>query len=125
MFRVSHQTKRMNSYRFYRDEIGWFVDLPEWEGTKSDLQMVMGADMFLDILAQGENEVYVTLSTEPFEYCGVLDYIFPGRLEGPELGEGAWYSLREYMGLDFNLKMWLCDVTKFVFGDFPKQIYFK
>jgi hypothetical protein len=115
----------MNSYRFYRDEIGWFVDLPEWEGTKSDLQMVMGADTFLDILSQGENEVYVTLSTEPFEYCGVLDYIFLGRLEGPELGEGAWYSLREYMGLDFNLKMWLCDVTKFVFGDFPKQIYFK
>lgn len=115
----------MRSYRFYRDEFGWFVDLPEWEGTKSDLEMVMGADTFLDILAQGENEVYVTLSTEPFEYCGVLDYLHKGRLEGPELGEGAWYSLKEHMGLDFKLKMWLCDVTKFVFGDFPKQIYFK
>ena len=82
-------------------------------------------DIFCDILSQGESEVYVTLSTKPFEYCGTLEFLNLGRLEGFELGEGAWYSLKEHMGLPFNLKMWLCDVTKFVFGDFPKQIYFK
>lgn len=115
----------MRNFKFYRDEFGWFVDLPEWEGTKSDLQMVMGADTFLDILAQSENEVHVILSTTPFDYCETLEFLHIGRLEGPEFGEGAWYSMRNYMGLDFNLKMWLCDVTKFVFGDFPKIIYFK
>jgi hypothetical protein len=30
----------------------------------------------------------------------------------------------EYMGVDYELTMWLCDVTKFVFGEFPKNIYF-
>ena len=115
----------MRSYRFYKDEYGWFVDLPEWEGEVWDLQMVMGADTFLDILSQGENEVYVTLSKTPFNGCETLYYQHDGRLEGPEYGEGAWYFLNEYVGLPMTLKMWLCDVTKFVFGEFPTKIYFK
>ena len=115
----------MRNYRFYRDEVGWFVDLPEWEGEIWELQMVSGADTFLDILSQGENEVFVTLSTEPFQNCEELSFLHLGAIEGPEIGTGAWYILNQYMGIDFNLKMWLCDVTKFVFGDFPKKIYFK
>lgn len=31
--------------------------------------------------------------------------------------------LESYKGIQINLEMWLCDVTKFVFGDFPKSIY--
>jgi len=42
-----------------------------------------------------------------------------------ELGEGAWYKMIGYMGLDYELTMWLCDVTKFVFDEFPKNIYFQ
>ena len=115
----------MRIYRFYKDEYGWFIDLPGWEGEKSDLQMVMGADDFLDLLAQGESDVYVTLSTEPFDGCETLELLCLGRLEGPELGEGAWYILDEYVDLPFGLRMWLCDVTKFVFGEFPSKIYFR
>lgn len=115
----------MRTYRFYKDEYGWFVDLPEWEGDVWDLQMVMGADVFLDLLSQGETEVFVTLSEKEFEGCEVLEMTHLGRLEGPEYGSGAWYILEEYAGLRFDLSMWLCDVTKFVFGDFPTKIYFK
>ena len=115
----------MKSYRFYKDEYGWFIDLPEWEGEKSDLQMVMGADVFCDMLSQGKNEVVITLSTEPFDGCDQLDFLYLGRLEGPEYGEGAWYELERYADVQLNVTMWLCDVTKYVFGDFPKQIYFK
>jgi hypothetical protein len=115
----------MRTFRFYKNTIGWFVDLPEWTGEQWELQMVMGADIFLDILTQGEEEIYLTLSVEPFEGSYELNFLHLGNLEGPEYGEGAWYSMRQYMGLDFNLKMWLCDVTKFIFGDFPKTIYFR
>lgn len=115
----------MRQFKFYKNEYGWFVDLPEWEGEVWDLQMVMGADIFCDLLAQGNSEIFVTLSTEPFEGCDTLEMLFLGRLEGPELGEGAWYFLDEYVGLPYSLKMWLCDVTKFVFGSFPSKIYFK
>jgi hypothetical protein len=115
----------MKQYRFYKDDIGWFVDLPEWTGEKGELQMVCGADTFCDILSQGENEIHVTLSTEPFNGCDVLDFLYLGRIEGPEMGSGAWYILDHYADLPFGLTMWLCDVTKFVFGDFPSKIYFK
>jgi hypothetical protein len=115
----------VRSFKFYKNEHGWFVDLPEWEGEVWDLQMVMGADTFLDILSQGEEVVHVTLSTTPFEGCEILHYQYQGRLEGPEYGEGAWYFLNEYIGMSMTLEVWLCDVTKFVFGDFPIKIYFK
>ena len=114
------------NFRFYRvPETGrWYVDLPEWEGEVADLEMVMGADTFLDILAQGEDQVFVTLSVVPEEGDDKLVLIEPGKLEGPEMGEGAWYKLESYRGIEYGLSMWLCDVTTFVFGYFPKEIYF-
>lgn len=115
----------MKNYRFYKDDFGWFIDLPEWDGERWDLQMVAGADTFLDLLSQGESEVFVTLSEKPFDDCESLEFEHYGRLEAWELGEGAWYKLYSYQGQSYDLSMWLCDVTKFVFGDFPDRIYFK
>lgn len=115
----------MRTFKFYKDTEGWFVDLPEWEGEKWELQMVSGADTFLDILSQGETEVYVVLSKEDFDGANVLHFQELGRLEGPEMGSGAWYFLNEYNGISYTLKMWLCHVTTFVFGDYPNKIYFK
>lgn len=113
-------------FRFYKEPSGeWYIDLPEWEGTKADLQMVSGADTFLDILAEGESEIFVVLSKEYFEQSYFLEMKSLGRIEGWELGEGAWYKLISYRGIEFpDLDIWLCDVTKFVFGKFPKRIYF-
>jgi hypothetical protein len=115
----------MRSFKFYKDPEGWFVDLPEWMGSKSDLQMVAGADSFLDILSQGSDEVWVCLSQTPIRDSDKLVFVKPGDLESWELGEGAWYIMDTYQGIEYNIQMWLCDVTKFVFGDFPKIIYFK
>jgi hypothetical protein len=112
-------------FKFYNDEAGWFVDLPEWEGSKADLQMVSGADTFLDILSQGDTTVYVTLSDEDFDGADFMEFLYLGRLENWELGEGAWYRMGKYMGIRYDIDMWLCDVTKFVFGGFPATIYFK
>ena len=114
----------MKGYRFYKDEYGWFIDLPEWKGDKMDLQMVRGADKFLDIVAQDKIEIHMHLSRMPFDGSNTLHYQHEGLLEGPEYGEGAWYFLNEYNGVGYSLQLWLCDVTKFVFGDFPAKIYF-
>ena len=115
----------MRTFRFYKENTGrWYVDLPEWEGDKSELEMVAGADLFLDILAQDDGEVNVILSTEEFSGADTLKLIGLGNLEGWEMGEGAWYRLVSYLGIDYELSMWLCNVTKFVFGEFPKNIYF-
>lgn len=113
----------MRTFFFYRDEDGWFVDLPEWEGDKEELQMVAGADHFLDILSQGEDGVHVTLSEEPFSNADALTLLHLGSTPG--LGSGAVYALNSYNNISYDFPMWLCDVTKFVFGKFPDMIYFR
>jgi hypothetical protein len=112
-------------FKFEKELDGWFVDLPEWEGSKADLQMVMGADTFLEILCEGEWNVWLTLSTEPFDGCNTLELLHYG-IEPSEVDveEGAWYKLTSYRGIEFDLDMWLCEVTRFVFGNLPQKIYF-
>ncbi len=37
----------MRTFKFYKTEVGrWYVDLPEWEGSVDELEMVAGADLF-------------------------------------------------------------------------------
>jgi hypothetical protein len=119
---LSEGTNKVNmirEFKFYKDEGGWFVDLPEWEGTKADLAMVSGADTMLDIISQGDNDIQVLLSTEEFDGSNRLEFL----RESPEVGEGSWYLMKTYKGIEYDLELWLCDVTIFVFGEFPKNIY--
>jgi len=113
-------------FKFEKELDGWFVDLPEWEGSKADLQMVMGADTFLDLLCEGEWVVWMTLSDEPFNGCNTLELMHYGCSEPTTNDEelGAWYKLNSYRGIEFDLEMWLCEVTRFVFGSLPNKIYF-
>lgn len=125
MVKTNNGTIMRRTFKFYKTEVGrWYVDLPEWEGSVDELEMVAGADLFLELLSQGEETVFLTLSTVPFEGSEILEMKYLGTLEGWEMGAGAWYKLVSYMGLEYKLDMWLCDVTKFVFGSFPENIYF-
>jgi len=106
--------------RFYQDpDTRWYVDLPAWPGAKADLEMVAGADTMLEYMSEGTGEVHLYLSTDPFEGADELKL----RELAFELGNGAFYLLKSYKGIEINLDMWLCDVTKWVFGDFPKSIF--
>ena len=109
----------LRQFKFYKDEGTWYVDLPEWEGSRADLAMVSGADTMLDIISQGENDIKVLLSTEDFDGSNKLELL----RDAPEIGEGSWYLMKTYKGIEYNLELWLCDVTIFVFGEFPKHIY--
>ncbi len=110
----------MRTFKFYKENTNrWYVDLPQWEGEKDELEMVSGADTFLEILSQGEQMVNVTLSTITFDGSNVLEL----KREDENIG-GGWYQLLEYVGIPYELEMWLCEVTRFVFGELPKKIYF-
>lgn len=107
----------MRNFRFQKDINGrWFIVLPEWEGEHDELEMVMGADTMLDIIAQGNDDVHLTLSIEPFEN---YDYILTLK---EEIYEGGTYDLK---GRYVSFEIWLCHVTKFVFGEMPKTLYIK
>lgn len=110
----------ITTYRFYKTKDGsWFIDLPEWTGPPGELQMVAGADDFLDELSAGKDEVSIEISPTPVEGFDTLE------LQSEQTYGGADYVLKNYQNQPVNKKMWLCDVTKFIFNNFPEAIYFK
>jgi hypothetical protein len=114
----------MKKYRFVREGMGWYIDLPEYlsqGGNKSDLEMVSGADTMLDIIAGEMSEVTLLIHTEPFEGA---DELLLTELCDTILG-GGYYHIMQFENKEVNKDLWLCDVTRFVFGDIPKKIYLK
>lgn len=108
----------MREFKFYKDQNNrWYIDLPEWDGYKEDLEMVCGADLMLDIAAQGEGHAYLTISTEELDSPR-----FVLKFNKEDMG-GAWYYLKSDL---YEFELWLCYVTKFVFdGTLPKTLYLK
>lgn len=111
----------MDNYRFYKEGNNWYVDLPNWEGAKSDLLMIGGADTMLDIMSNNGTEVFTIISEQNFEGADTLKF---NKL-ADDVGEGAYYILEKFEGATHNLSVFLCDVTLFVFGKFPETIYIK
>lgn len=115
----------IKKHSFHRTNQGrWYIDLPGWTGPKSDLEMVAGADDLLDVISSNKSSVTLLMSDEPFdgsERIWRLDL----RRELPSPYGGADYLLDNYNDELINHELWLCHVTKFVFGHFPNTIYFK
>lgn len=109
-------------HRFYKDNTGWYIDLPNWPFSKSALAMVCGADTLLDTLSNQGDEVTLKIKTKPFD--GQDNWIKRTELLG--LTKGANYKGGS-SGLveNGNNQLWLCPVTLYVFGRYPEEIYFK
>lgn len=106
--------------KFYKEaDERWYVELPEWEGSKADLEMVAGADTMLNYMAEGEDKVYLYLSVNYFNGCDTLEFV----RFATEIDNGAHYVMKRYAGIEFNLDVWICDVCRFVFGRMPMEIY--
>jgi hypothetical protein len=108
-------------YKFYKTEQNrWYIDLPEWNGIQADLEMVAGADTMLDELSNNDNEIILNISDNYSDKDNWKDYIMLERWKKYSQleGGGAEYKWGDKI-------IWLCDVTKFVFGEFPKYIIFK
>jgi hypothetical protein len=108
-------------YTFYKTEDSrWYIDLPTWKGSIADLEMVAGADVMLDILSGNKNILTIDLSDS---YKDKEKWDKPVILELHEKHTGLTGGGATYMWGDE--KIWLCDVTKFVFdGHFPHFIVF-
>jgi len=104
--------------KFNKEADRWYIDLPDWTGTKGELEMVAGADTLLDELdLDKDNVVNLKVSTKMFEGASIkLSKLL-------NCFGGATYLTRSS---NFNKPVWLCAVTKYVFdGQLPKRIYVK
>lgn len=106
--------------RFYREGASWYVDLPEWQGFKGALAMVAGADEALALLADHRGEVTLDVSNNPDIYhAWKLSYkVYVAESVKDSYGDYIVHGLNEK-------KIWLCSVLTFVFGGYPKYLYFK
>jgi len=111
-------------YRFYKNSTGWFVDLPNYPFSKAHLAMVKGADVLLEQLAEGKNEVWFEASTQPIpEYTDVLDRVKKLGITKGAIYKGNLIKINHKILEENNL--WLYPVTLFVFQRYPKKIYYK
>jgi len=114
----------MKRHRFIREGIRWFIDVPEYleqGGARADLEIVSGADIMLDIIAGKENEITLELDTAPFPDA---EELILTELGDPRLGAG-YYHMKQFENKEIDKYLWLCDVTRFVFGDIPEKIYLR
>jgi hypothetical protein len=103
-------------FDFYFDHDNrWYVDLPSWPGEKEELEMVMGADLLLDILSDGsydpQKRTRVRFTEFSFEGSSCLTHTGDGYYDND-----AWHG---------PSTVWLCHVTEFVFGYYPDKIYYR
>lgn len=95
----------------------WFAEVPGWTGDRDELEMVCGADIMLDIIAQGRLQVRLKISETPMDDTRFILTL------NREDGGGGWYDLT---GEDMNFEVWLCHVTKFVFdGRLPEKLFIR
>lgn len=108
---------RGSKLSFQKEPSGrWYIVLPWWLGPKAALEMVQGADTFLDCLSQGANVITIEVSTrEKSGYEPIIKYM-------DDYVDGAYY---ETVTGDKMHRMWLCGVTDYVFGTMPKTIWYK
>jgi hypothetical protein len=102
--------------RFYKEQGGWFADVPNWPGPKAALAMVWGADTFLDYLSHGQGEVTLTVSDQEIQGWSKLDWVCDH-----QNGDGAHYVTSK---AGRRHVLWLCAVTEFVMGKMPREIWF-
>ena len=93
--------------------------------------MVDGADTFLDHVAQGKTRITLQISTQPFPGWEARMYKIRKGLNQSLLqilghapvDYGAYYSVTQLNGQPHDHQLWLSHVAKYVFGNYPDQIY--
>ena len=96
----------------------WFVLLPDYPGDPMDLEMVSGADVLCETLDEYKNGfISVTVSNGKCVKSTLFNV-----LNCKEVYEEIGAT---YVKQDSDMEVWLCAVTKYVFGKFPETIYIR
>ncbi len=140
--------KKEYELTFVKDDGTWYIDMPNWPWRRENLAMVCGADKMLDLLAatpendKGQNRVKVLVkpAKEPVNQNSLQQLLREDWVELTQVSStltgGATYTLKGKIGKDFVRKdywtgepkprtLWLCPVTLFVMGEYPKYFYGK
>lgn len=101
----------------------WYIHLPTYDGNIEDLEMVMGADTLCNNLDIREKGI-ITVDVYDYKIPGSMKLEYLSSTGNDEAGEGcgAWYKVSFFHS---SMEIWLCGVTKRVFGEFPAELFIK
>ena len=114
----------MKEFNFIKISDRWFVDVP-YNGNISDLEMVDGADTFLECYADGTNVVNILIVKHE------KDYNDPRYLYNP-LGVSVVLKKKaqDWLGTTYEVSegkyrgdVWLCPVFNLLIGESPEKLY--
>ena len=94
--------------KFFKQNGIWYADVPNH--TLEENEMVAGSPLYLESLAKGKKEVWVTVSTE-LNPNSLATFRRTNHDEA-----GATYSLKT------GQTIWICNVTHDVLGEHPEII---
>lgn len=109
----------------------WYYDFKHWGFNHAHLEMVAGADNLCDFYAQGKNEVTIDIiaSRKRRNYCANLcDEFVAEELPKSFKLKDKYLWGRNYTHINTKgqlITMWICPVTLFVLGRYPKFIYIR
>lgn len=111
--------KTTKTLEFYKEDNGrWYIDLPEFLeggfGGKADLEMVAGADDMLEVVGNGSSRVALEVGEKPFDNADILLL----KYKNDEAGANYKTNISDVKDV------WLCNVTKYVFGGYHPQNIF-
>lgn len=112
--------------RWYYD---WDTDhIFKWAFQESNLEMVSGADELCELLADGKQYVTADIIVSRFPVSNnkmVAEYVpFVRKPLGKGIIDRFLYGAEYVNGFD-NSTIWICPVTLFVLGRYPKYLYIK
>lgn len=114
----------MKEFNFIKISDRWFVDVP-YNGSVSDLEMVDGADTFLESYADGTNVVNLLIIEDE------KDYNDPRYLYNP-IGMSVVLKKKaqNWLGTTYEVSegkyrgdVWLCPVFNLLMGESPEKLY--
>jgi len=108
--------------QFNHEEDGcWYIDFPNWPFDHHNLMMVAGADKLCAFLSDDDKTAKMSVIPSNKE----LNLEGYGKLIQGEhsLTGGSTYKVTNLPG--FDREIWICPVTLFVLGEYPKYLYVK
>ena len=109
----------MRYFEFVKLSNRWFVDVP-YDGCVSDLEMVDGADNFLEIYSNGNRVVNVYLSETAKNYSDIGSEIdceyYATFVKKEQDKNGTTYEVKSSL---YNGDVWLCPVFNLLIGESP------
>ena len=122
MARSVFRQNREYQLQFNKEKDGlWYVDFPNWPFDHHNLLMVSGADEMCEFLSDDGKFTYVNVipTSKEENHSGYAKLI----RKNHSLTGGSTYQVT---GLEeFDRNIWLCPVTLFVLGKYPKYMYVK